>query len=54
MAVKKDNTRVSVTMPKDLYNELLKLSEIEDRSVSNMILTIIKEHLNCNTNKDNI
>ena len=54
MAVKKENTRISVTMPKELYNELLRLSDIEDRSVSNMILTILKEHLNYNTKNDKI
>lgn len=45
MPVKETNTRISVTVPKDMYNELLELAEYEDRSLSNFILMILKLYL---------
>lgn len=42
--IKNDNTRISVTVSKKLYEKLLKEAEYEDRSVSNLVLKIIKEH----------
>ena len=43
--IKKENTRIPVTMPKSIYNELLEIAEFEDRSLSNLILCIIKDYL---------
>lgn len=51
MAVKSENTRISVTMSKKMYIELLELAEYEDRSVSNLILSILKDHLSKNEKK---
>jgi metal-responsive CopG/Arc/MetJ family transcriptional regulator len=45
MAVREDNTRISVTVPKEIYEQLLEISEYEDRSVSNLVLFIIKLYL---------
>ena len=45
MVIKETNTRISVTVPKDIYNELLELSELDDCSISSLILAIIKVHL---------
>lgn len=45
LPVKETNTRISVTIPKDIYNELLELAEYEDRSLSNLILMILKLYL---------
>ncbi|MGL5149084.1 MAG: ribbon-helix-helix domain-containing protein [Clostridium sp.] len=51
MAIKDDNTRISVTIPKELYKDLLELAEYEDRSVSNLIFTIVKDYMNSNCKK---
>ena len=45
MPVKETNTRISVTLPKDMYAELLELAEYEDRSLSNFILMVLKLYL---------
>ena len=46
LVIKETNTRISVTVPKEVYDELLKLSELDDCSISSLILAIIKVHLN--------
>jgi hypothetical protein len=42
--IKKENTRINVVIPKKIHKMLLEESEYEDRSVSNLVLKIIKEH----------
>lgn len=45
MAISNNNTRSNVTMPKEIYNKLAKIAKYEGRSVSNLILMIIKKYL---------
>ena len=42
----KDNTRIALTIPKELKVELEKLAQKENRSLNNLILTLIKKSLN--------
>lgn len=42
MAVKESNTRITITVPKELYEKLGELAEFEDRSLSNTVLMILK------------
>lgn len=42
MSISKDNTRMILTIPKDLKAELEKIAQEQNRSVNNLILTIIK------------
>lgn len=39
-----ENTRISVTTPKAIYKLLQKEADYDDRSISNLVLKIIKEH----------
>ena len=43
MAVSKDKTGVLVNMDKDLKEKLAKLAKEQNRSLSNLIVTILKE-----------
>lgn len=45
MAISKDNTRVLVTMPKELREKLEKEAEKENRSLSNYIVTVLAKHV---------
>lgn len=42
--IKKENTRVQITIPKKVHKMLQDEAEYEDRSVSNLVLKIIKKH----------
>jgi len=42
--VSKDNTRIIVSLPKALKQQLEELAKNENRSLSNYILHILKEH----------
>lgn len=42
--IKEDNVRIPVTMPRKLYDTIKADSEYEDRSMSNIILRILKKH----------
>lgn len=42
--IKKENTMVTSVIPKKIYEMLAKEAEYEDRSISNMICKIIKDH----------
>lgn len=42
--IKKENTRINVVIPKKIHKMLMKEADYEDRSVSNLVLKIIKEH----------
>lgn len=46
MGISKDNTRIALTIPKELKTELEKLAQKENRSLNNLILTLIKKSLN--------
>lgn len=51
MAIDKDNIRIMVTISRD-ENEMLKeLAKKENRSVSNLVATLVKKHLKDNTNE---
>lgn len=47
--IKEENTRISVTVPKELHEKLLEEAEYEDRSVSNLVLKIIKDYYKIKT-----
>ncbi|KYH35813.1 hypothetical protein CLTEP_02060 [Clostridium tepidiprofundi DSM 19306] len=42
--IKEENTRITVTITKEIHKRLIEEAEYEDRSVSNLVLKIIKEH----------
>ena len=42
MSISKDNTRMILTIPKDLKAKLERIAQEQNRSVNNLILTIIK------------
>jgi len=41
--IKEDNTRIQVTIPKDLKKQLEKKAKENDRSVSNYIVKLIRD-----------
>lgn len=45
MSISKDNTRMILTIPKDLKAELERIAQEQNRSVNNLILTIIKNSI---------
>jgi len=45
MAVKKDNTRIQVTIPKDLKIQLEQKAKEDNRSVSNYIVKLIQDNI---------
>lgn len=45
MAVKKDNTRIQFTIPKDLKIQLELKAKEDNRSVSNYIVNLIKDNI---------
>ena len=47
--IKKYNTRISVVIPKEIHKKLLEEAAYEDRSISNLVLKIIKEHYRIRT-----
>jgi hypothetical protein len=42
--IKKENTMIASVIPKKVYEMLVKEAEYEDRSISNMVCKIIKDH----------
>ena len=50
MAISEENTRIQVTIPKDLKKQLEKKAKAENRSVSNYIVTLIQKDLEHNNN----
>ena len=46
MSISKDNTRMMLTIPKDLKIKLEQIAKEQNRSVNNLILTIIKNYIN--------
>lgn len=49
--IKKENTTVTSVIPKKVYKLLAKEADYEDRSISNMICKIIKDHYKINDNE---
>ena len=45
MAISEENTRIQVTIPKELKEQLEKKAKSENRSVSNYIVTLIQKDL---------
>ena len=45
MAISEENTRIQVTIPKDLKKQLAEKAKLENRSVSNYIVTLIQKDL---------
>ena len=46
MSISKDNTRMILTIPKDLKAELARIAQEQNRSANNLISTIIKSPIN--------
>ena len=44
MAISQDNTRLMVTLPKEIAEKIREQAEKENRTISNMVQTIILEH----------
>ena len=45
MAISEENTRIRVTIPKDLKKQLEEKAKLKNRSVSNYIVTLIQKDL---------
>mgnify|MGYP000403941175 CR=1 FL=1 len=45
MVISKKNTRVTITIPKELKRELEEKAKQENRTLSNYIVHILKKHL---------
>lgn len=43
--IKKENIRVAITMPRSLHAELKEIAEYQNRTVSNLIVTILKHYI---------
>ena len=41
----KINTRLNLTIPKDLQKELEELAKLQNRSTTNLIITILKNYV---------
>ena len=48
MAISEENTRIQVTIPKDLKKQLEEKAKAENRSVSNYIVTLIQKDIEHN------
>jgi hypothetical protein len=49
--IRKENTTVTSVIPKKVYELLAKEAEYEDRSISNMVCKIIKDHYRIKDNE---
>ena len=52
MAVSSDKTRAIISLEKDLKAKLEKLAANEDRSFSNYVVQVLKEHVKSLEDKD--
>ena len=43
MSISKDNTRMILTIPKDLKAELERIAQEHNRSFNNLVITVLKE-----------
>ena len=48
--ISKKNTKVTTIISKDVYKKLAEEAAYEDRTISNMIAKILKDHYNINGN----
>ena len=44
--ISKDNIRMSLVIPKELKKELQQIAKEENRSLNNLIITILKDYMN--------
>jgi len=51
LLVKDDNTRITITIPKELHRLLKKDASYEDRSVGNLAARILKQYYNLENNE---
>lgn len=45
MAIAESNVRTNITIPKELKSKLEELAKKENRSFNNLVVTILKEHV---------
>ena len=45
MPISDDKTRVQIILPKTLKEKLLEIADKENRSLSNLIITILQEYI---------
>lgn len=45
MAIAESNVRTNIAMPKELKSKLEELAKKENRSFNNLVVTILKEHV---------
>lgn len=46
--ISNSNTRYSLTIPKDLKRQLEEIADIQNRSLNNLIVTILKDYVKLN------
>lgn len=46
--ISNSNTRYSLTIPKDLKQRLEKIADTQNRSLNNLIVTILKDYVKSN------
>lgn len=46
--ISNSNTRYSLTIPKDLKRQLEKIADTQNRSLNNLIVTILKDYVKSN------
>lgn len=46
MTIKKTNTQMSLVIPKELKQELKQVADSQNRSLNNLINTVLMEYLN--------
>jgi len=49
--LKEGNTRLTIVITKEIRDKLIKEAEFEDRSVSNLVSKILKEHYKIKTDE---
>lgn len=52
LLIKDDNKRITITLPKDLYELIKEGAEYEDKSMSYVILRILKRHYKIKTDDE--
>lgn len=48
MSVSKDNVRTNITFPRELKVQLEKIAKDQNRSLNNLVITILKEFVSRN------
>lgn len=48
MSVSKDNVRTNITFPRELKAQLEKIAKEQNRSLNNLVITILKEFVSRN------